>query len=98
MKTVKIPAKVSVPVPNTADEWELYGSMKCGPASRALTAALKKSLQAFAKDPSIGQYAALGPWYDAANKYADFGAGDSEPVYHAQKAMQRLAEKLGVTK
>ncbi len=98
MKTVKIPVKLNVTVPTTGDEWELYGSMKCGPAARALTAALKKSLQAFANDPSIGQYAALKPWYDAANKYADFGAGDSEPVYHAQNAMRRLAEKLGVTK
>ena len=93
---MKLTANIEIKVPESAEEWELYtNSMRCGKAARSLTAALKKSMRLFIKDTSISQYDALKPFFAAANKWADYGTSDSEPVHHAERAMRRLAETLG---
>jgi len=93
---MKLKVEISVRVPQTADEWELYtSSMKCGSAARALTAALKKSMRLYAKDSTLYISDALEPFYVAARKWSKYGADDSEPHYHARDVMRRLQEQLG---
>lgn len=103
MKTLTLPSGKSVNVPSTGEDWQLYTySMKCGNAARALTAALVKALRI------IDQHAAKGyaptsrgaeklmgdMIYPVMNKYAEFGACDTEPRNVAYGSMERAIEKM----
>ena len=93
----------SVNIPSTGEEWELYTvSMGCSVAARALTGAMKRSLRKF--DTLLTKYGedyreigpeSMAPFYQAAEKYAKYGAYDTEPRYHARRTMQEYADKRG---
>jgi hypothetical protein len=91
----------TVTIPSTGDDWELYTcTKKCGVAAKGMTAALKKAItaakRALAKPPytqeritkalSEAYRAHLDP---AENKYSNFGAADSEPIFQGKNALIR---------
>jgi len=61
-------------IPVDADSWELYSDMKgVGRAAKSLTSALKRAIKAKDREQAIK---IMG---DALEKYASFGATDTEP-------------------
>jgi len=74
--------EAKVEIPTTADEWELYSSMKgAGLAAYRLTSALKKALVASKRDEAIK---IMG---DALDKDSDYGASDTEPRAIAESCL-----------
>ena len=103
MKTITLPSGKSVRVPNTSKDWELYTrTMKCGNAARALTAALVKALRVIDQHASKG-YAPTERGaaklmnehvYPVMEKYAKFGAFDTEPRGVAYSTIERAVETM----
>ena len=62
-----------ITMPKTADDWELYALAGCDKAARALSKALERALRANSTQ------VAFDIWYTTANKWAKFGACDTEP-------------------
>jgi hypothetical protein len=86
-------------IPSTSEEWELYGTSG-GHAARDLTAALKQALKTFEQvapkeGPREASKAAYYAWEGTAEKYADFGAMDPEPHWHARDAIRRFGAVCG---
>lgn len=76
----KVEKEVTLNLPTTAEEWELYSSKKgAANAARGMTAALKKAIQAPTKDK------AREIMRGAMNKFAEFGASDTEPRMCAER-------------
>jgi len=78
-------------MPTTANDWQLYTcSMNCGTAARSLTAALKRVIKKV-EDMKMSEIKKAGGLSRAItlasmnildpvmNKYAEYGASDSEP-------------------
>lgn len=93
---------VDVSIPSTGDDWELFtSSMACGTASRALTSALKKALKAVdgfvhrGEKPVRAAYLAKCQYVNPVQeKYASYGAQDTEPDTNAALALMRyIAER-----
>lgn len=93
MKEVKINVARVIRVPSSADDWELFtASMPCNKAANALTAALCKALAFVGKGMSVDE--AMHKYMDPVmDKYADCGAADSEPRYHAVSCLSRLCPR-----
>jgi hypothetical protein len=99
--TLPLTGKV-VSVPSTGRDWELYSTMACGRAARALTAALKKALHEVDKAAKDG-YAPTEDGLDrlmskyldpVMSKYSEFGAYDTEPRYHAVHTLRQATKNL----
>jgi len=74
--TYPITIKRRVTVDLDADAWELFTvSMDCTKAARALNVAASKALSLPTRDE------AWELWSAASEKWADYGAADSEPRY-----------------
>jgi hypothetical protein len=84
VKTKGLPRIVEIP--STARDWELYSTMPGSTsAARRLTAALKKAGRS--KLPDAEAWKILDAALDAE---IEFGACDSEPLWHARKAFNAL--------
>lgn len=69
----------------TANEWQLYSeSMNCTRAAAALNAAAAEAI-----NRSTTAAEAMKCFYPAMNKWADYGAADSEPYYVASDLFTR---------
>lgn len=87
---------MEIRIPTTARDWELYIGRGAANAARALTAALKRSMEAFPKflaeghtvAEALGKAARIPRGFDAAqDKYAEHGAADTEPRNHGHQAL-----------
>ena len=103
MKTITLPSGKEVRVPSTGDDWQLYTcSMACGNAARALTGALVKALRVidahaakgYAPTPRGAEKLMAEVIYPVMDKYAKFGAADTEPRGVAYSSMERAIEKM----
>lgn len=75
-----------VEIPSNAREWELYSSTPgSGAAAKRLTAATRKAGRSRLSDAEA--WKALMQAFD---KEVEFGACDSEPLWHAQRAFNEL--------
>jgi hypothetical protein len=100
MKTIEVTTKsrgtLTVNVPSTVDDWQLYHGVKgASQAASALTAALVRAMKTLVKDGSADAESAC--WklvYPVCNKHADTGAADTEPGYVAQGALRRFQKQL----
>jgi hypothetical protein len=108
-KKVDAPAIPTSLLPKGADEWQLYSGTKgVGTAARNLTQRLTSALVSLGKTVSRNQTAAarkkavikvVQRISAALDRYADFGASDTEPRYVARSTMRRYLEMiLGVSK
>jgi hypothetical protein len=84
-----------VQIPETAADWELFTGMNhVGAAAIALTSALEYHIKSwFAEEISlmdISEAMSETMWH-----YKDFGASDSEPRYHLNVVLRRLAALSG---
>jgi hypothetical protein len=92
--------KVTIQIPASVRDWELYSGKGAANAARSMTAALKRSFRAFPpllRDYSIaealGRAARIEGGIDKAmDKYADLGAADTEPRNHAHQALIDFAK------
>jgi hypothetical protein len=87
--------------PKTADDWDLYtASMACGTAARGLTAALKRTIKkvesmTMAQVKKAGglnaaiQIAHAEHMAPAMDKYAEYGAADTEPGCVAARCLRQ---------
>lgn len=95
-------ASISIKVPTSADEWELYTcdeelSSLCDRAATELTAALEKAIRSFLSGESqTAGEALVTHWCPVSEKWARCGAADSEPIWHAERAMRRAQEVKNV--
>jgi hypothetical protein len=94
--------KVTIHIPTSASDWELYSTMKgVGKAARGMTAALKRSFKAFPKllaegypiPQALGRASRCEGGFDQAmDKYAEFGASDTEPRNNGHQALIDFAK------
>jgi len=93
--------EVTIRIPETARDWELYSGRDAANAARGLTAALKRSFEAFPKFLAEGHTVpeALGKasrckggFDEAQDRFAKQGAADSEPRYHGHQALIDFAK------
>jgi hypothetical protein len=101
METILLPhSGKEVRIPSTGNDWELYSTMKCGSAARALTSALKKAVVVVdkaAKDGFRPTEEGLYELYEkfagpVCQKYSEFGASDTEPRSHFIMALESVVE------
>lgn len=70
----------------TADQWGLYTcSMNCGQAARGLNSAFKKAIES-----SPTAYEAYQKMNEAFDKYANYGAADSEPASFCRYVLRKI--------
>lgn len=96
METVTLPNNATIKIPSTGRDWQLFtSSMECTEAATALTEAIKVAFEDIKAQPWITTYEVLKTrMYPVMEKYADFGAWDSEPVGEAEFALDSYRSAL----
>ena len=87
--------EISIRIPVTALDWEIYSRSGCGLSARRLTGALKRSFAEFirvfksTKDLNKAILAADGVHAEARNARSNtiYGSCDTEPRYQAQQVI-----------
>lgn len=75
----------------TGDDWELFThGMDCREAAQSLTEALEKAIEGCASGEMTAYEAMDRHFYPVAQKYADYGACDSEPTSKAESVLARI--------
>ena len=85
MKNLEITRVVKINAQFTAEQWQLYSSMECDLAVKALNTALN-----FFVNSGVDRREVQKGMHKVMNQYSKYGSTDSEPIWFLQDVLDRI--------